>query len=117
MSDFLGNFSCPDKECFVKIVAEADNLNIPTDYHAPVELSKSEPFNNRPEQKITFDQKSCQRCNDTTLSFDVLAVHPEPFVWFDIRFNDGDFVENLIWITEPRTTITLELNDMSGKST
>ena len=117
MSDFLGNFSCPDKECFVKIVAEADNLNIPTDYHAPVELSKSEPFNNRPEQKITFDQKSCQRCNDTTLSFDVLAVHPEPFVWFDIRFNGGDFVENLIWITEPRTTITLELNDMSGKST
>ena len=115
MLDFLGNLSCPFEECFVKIVAEAENLNIPTDHHIPVQFSKSEPFNYRPEQKITFDQKSCQR-NETALSFDVLAVHPEPFVWFDIRFSGGDFVENLIWITEPRTTVTLELNDISGKS-
>ena len=115
MSDFLGNFSCPRIQCFVKIYAGAENLNIPTDYHIPVELSESEPFNNRPDQQITFDKKSCQR-NETTLSFDVLAGYPEPFVWFDIRFSGGDFVENLIWITEPRTTITLELNDMNEKS-
>ena len=113
MMDFLGNFSC--EECFLKITAEAEDLIIPADYHIPVELSKSAPFKNQAGQKITFDQKSCQR-NDTSLSFDVLAVYPEPFVWFDIRFNGGEFAENLIWITEPRTTITLDLTDTTGKS-
>ena len=115
MLDFLRNASCPVEECFVKIIAEGENLNIPNDHHIPVEFPKSKPFQTRGNQKITIDQKSC-KSSHTNLTFDVLALYPEPFVWFDIRFNGGDFVDNLIWVTEPRTTITLELTDLSGES-
>ena len=89
-------------------------MDIPSEHHIPVELPKSKPFQNRNTQKITFDRKSCQR-NDTSMSFDILASYPEPFVWLDINFHGGDFADNLVWLTEPRTTVTLELTDGTSK--
>ena len=121
MLDFLEKYDVSETECFVEIIVNDDDglLSKLSDFHIPVEFNKSTPFKpSKPfpsPQKLTFDRKSCH-INETIFAFDILAVNPEPFVWFDINFDGGDFIDNLIWITEPRTTISLQLSDTSEKS-
>ena len=107
---FLNTNKCPYGaigDCFVTISLKFENSNIDKlqTWHSPVSYKNSVPFSSKIKTELSADIASCKMNAQGNIQFDIIASHPQPFVWIETSFLGGDFDINNVLIKEKKTSI------------
>jgi len=110
---FLNTNKCPygaTGDCFITFELKLDSNSAKSEskilesWHSPVPYKNSIPFSSKIQTKLVVDNDSCRVDEKTKMiTFDVVASHPQPFVWVESTIVGGDFEKNNILISKTKT--------------